>query len=95
MTNESYNGWTNYETWLVNLWIDNEPYWNECARNLAVDESEASELALLLKDMIEASGEQSGQLPETGLFADLINGALNVTNWREIASHLINEVRGA
>jgi hypothetical protein len=20
----SYNGWTNYETWVVNLWIDNE-----------------------------------------------------------------------
>ena len=21
---ERYNGWTNYETWLVNLWMDNE-----------------------------------------------------------------------
>jgi hypothetical protein len=24
MTNEKYNGWTNYETWLCNLWIDND-----------------------------------------------------------------------
>jgi hypothetical protein len=23
-TNEGYNGWTNYETWCVSLWIDNE-----------------------------------------------------------------------
>lgn len=21
----AYNGWSNYETWLVNLWMDNEP----------------------------------------------------------------------
>lgn len=31
-----YNGWTNYETWAVNLWMDNEQgsqaYWAEQAR---------------------------------------------------------------
>ena len=33
MTDTSYNGWTNYETWNVKLWIDNEEcdyrYWLE------------------------------------------------------------------
>lgn len=24
MTTKEYNGWTNYETWIVKLWIDNE-----------------------------------------------------------------------
>lgn len=24
MADREYNGWTNYETWLVNLWMDNE-----------------------------------------------------------------------
>jgi hypothetical protein len=32
---DTYNGWTNYETWAVNLWIDNEQatqeYWLEAA----------------------------------------------------------------
>jgi len=31
-----YNGWTNYETWAVKLWIDNEQgsqeYWKEAAQ---------------------------------------------------------------
>ena len=24
MAQNEYNGWTNWETWVVNLWIDNE-----------------------------------------------------------------------
>jgi hypothetical protein len=31
--NDKYQGWTNYETWAVKLWIDNEQgiymYWND------------------------------------------------------------------
>jgi hypothetical protein len=33
---DTYNGWTNYETWAVNLWMDHEQgsqeYWREQAR---------------------------------------------------------------
>jgi hypothetical protein len=35
MTKNEYNGWYNYETWAVNLWLDSEEssqnYWNERA----------------------------------------------------------------
>lgn len=35
---DTYNGWKNYETWNVKLWIDNEQgsheYWNEAAREV-------------------------------------------------------------
>lgn len=35
MNDKRYNGWTNYETWVVNLWMDNEEgkynYWRERA----------------------------------------------------------------
>ncbi len=40
-----YNGWKNYETWSVKLWIDNdqgsEQYWNEVAQEVW-EESAAS-----------------------------------------------------
>ena len=40
----SYNGWTNYETWAVKLWIDNDQgsqeYWLEAARELVSDYDE-------------------------------------------------------
>lgn len=36
MADQKYNGWTNYETWAVKLWMDNEVgsyhYWNEAAQ---------------------------------------------------------------
>ena len=38
MNQQEYNGWTNYETWVVNLWMDNEEgtydYWREVAEDV-------------------------------------------------------------
>ena len=45
MTKKEYNGWTNYETWLVNLWIDSteggQTYWIDRAREVVLEASEA------------------------------------------------------
>jgi hypothetical protein len=34
--NKRYNGWANYETWAVKLWMDNDPgeyeHWRETAQ---------------------------------------------------------------
>lgn len=35
MTDNTYNGWTNWETWQINLWLDNEePLYREKQRLL-------------------------------------------------------------
>ena len=48
MTKNEYNGWTNYETWAVKLWMDNEEgsssYWAEAARE-ALEQAAESESA--------------------------------------------------
>jgi hypothetical protein len=31
----NYNGWTNYETWLVKLWLDNDQWSQEAMLELA------------------------------------------------------------
>ena len=36
MCDQSYNGWTNYKSWLVALWLDNEQGSQEAAREMAM-----------------------------------------------------------
>jgi hypothetical protein len=100
-----YNGWTNYETWLVNLWMDNteedQSLWAREAESLyryaeagPYDWSTrkfnaTTALAEALKDYWERSAEQI--TGNSGPFADLLTAALGSVNWREIAGHLIDE----
>src|ERR1700736_6178744 len=38
VTHKEFNGWTNYETWCLKLWIDNEEgssrYWDDVAQEV-------------------------------------------------------------
>lgn len=103
MTKNEYNGWFNYETWVVNLWMDNEQgsqeFWREQAdyalRHAARSyESQTQEQAATcqLADTLKAQHEET--LPElTGFAADLLSAAMSEVNWYEIAEHLITEVQ--
>jgi len=84
MTDKTYNGWTNYETWRVNLEIfdgfDPSDYYS------AFDPSDAYELGQSLKqyaiEILESEGTK-------GLTFDYAMAFLDAVNWIEIAKHLI------
>ena len=89
MADETYNGWTNYETWAVKLWIDNEQssqeYWLAAAK---LDTGRGYDLAKQLQD------EHEELIPDAvngTVFADLLNAALGSVNWDEIARSLIKD----
>ena len=102
MNHQEYNGWTNYETWVVNLWIDNEEgthdYWLEVAEDIYNDEAEEQkhftkieDAACILAERLKNGHEEN--LPEmAGVYGDLIGAALSEVNWREIAEHLLENV---
>src|SRR4051812_8317451 len=88
----NYNGWTNYETWVVRLWLDNEEpsyrYWTEQARHWHGREGAACSLARQLQgELTEAS-----PVTEPTVYSDLMNAALDEVNWLEIAESYLDEI---
>lgn len=85
MNNTEYNGWTNYETWNVKLWIDNDEgsqqFWLDQAQNATV-----SELAEHLSDLFRY--EFNPLADEASVYNDLLGSALDNVNWQEIAEAL-------
>jgi len=104
VTDTKYNGWTNYETWCVNLWMSNDQGSDEYYRELAQEtynraEPEPSftrdEVATRnLSDTLEGEFDerQSELVGVTGVFADLLNASLSEVNWYEIAEHYISDI---
>ena len=80
---EEYNGWSGYETWLVNLWLTNEPGSYEASREVAANGAEA------IKDLVEDWTSEG--IEPSSMVADLLGAALSRVNWREIAESLIED----
>lgn len=99
MSDRKYNGWSNYETWLVNLWLDSEEHSQELLRSFAenavedaqIDGSEKSHAVYGCSKMIQNEVEEN--TPEVeGMFADLLNAAMSEVNWYEIAEHIVDDM---
>ena len=96
----SYNGWSNYETWVVKLWIDNEQgtynYWcertqealqeTEACQTFTHAENAANYLQTALKEDLYYEHPLSG---DASMYSNLLQGALSDVNWREIAKSMI------
>ena len=100
----SYNGWTNYETWVVNLWLTNDEATYSRCRSLAQQcTEEAIEDAVLsrneracyllsneLREMLE---DGNPLVSEASVYSDLLNAALSEVAWREIANSFLEELK--
>lgn len=99
MNTIEYNGWTNYETWLANLWLSNDQWtvdflhdtWAENLLPEAIRQDfDDAQLVEIMSHLISNTLEE---MTETGtgasLATDLINAALGEVNTREIAHALI------
>ena len=100
---ETYNGWTNYETWNYKLWMDNDgsEYWNEQASDILKETesdntfSAIENAAFILADQLKAECEDQLEqyMPDqASVFTDLLNSSINSINWDEIAKSILEDI---
>lgn len=97
----SYNGWSNYETWCVNLWLSNEEDSYNDLRNMAddvlQDVDDPAAFVSAMADRIKNYVEELAEATVPDLFAsgtlvlDLYNAAVSDVDWYDIARSAIDE----
>ena len=84
-TNNTYNGWSNYETWLAGLWLTNDQS-NYCVLQEALElKGEALDKANCLKKHM--SWQLEDEITEASLWQDLLQCAFDRINWIEIINN--------
>ena len=104
---EKYNGWTNYETWAVGLWIDNDEIsqnraqelGRESLKNAPHDENVKDKIWTVcetakfrLSEQLKEQFENENPLSDqASLYSDLMNASLGNVNWDEVAESYLPE----
>ena len=96
METKTYNGWRNYETWAVALWLDNEQgaqeYWQEVTECIA-KEGDSDDQAHVLAEQLQSEVEELKPDLGCSLYSDLLTASLSEIDWHEIAHSYLDEVR--
>jgi hypothetical protein len=88
-----YNGWTNYETWNVALWLGNEPGTYEDVREMTrvAIRTHGKECEYHLAEDLKGYVEELMPPLGASMAADLLGAALCEVNWQEIAESYIED----
>lgn len=105
---KAYNGFSNYETWTVSLWLDNDQgsfeYWREQAQEHRSKAASCPQVAegtwtadraevFNLGDQLKEEVTDGSPLQESSMYADLLGAALSEVNWSEIAEHYFADMQ--
>jgi len=81
-----YNGWKNYETWLVGLWFSdsyNEYFLEQFRDGDLTQTVTGDDVREYVQDYVDNDINT-----ENGFISDLVNGAMREVDWRELANHV-------
>ncbi len=107
MVSNSHQGWSNYETWCVNLGLANEEQTYRRCQSLATEAREHAETCpqvrdnvwtfeeaptFLLADALKEFVEDGNPLAsQSSMYSDLLTAALSEVNWHEIAEAFLKK----
>ena len=103
---DTYNGYANYETWAVVLWLECEDssywYWREAAREEKEGAPECQQVKeylwtieraaryRLAERLKEEVTDAAPELPPS-LYSDLLGAAFDSVNWHEVAEAFLED----
>ena len=82
-----YKGWPNYETWLVNVWLTNDPDSYERLMSIVQSCDMPGEQSTALKEWIRHDQGDMADNAEpgvAGMYVDLLASAFDMVDWKEI-----------
>ena len=88
-TSESYNGWSNYDTWNFKLWLDNEQKTQEMVFNTCKYAYKCflkkSEVIHYIQKFLEEYAVNNTPELENGFYSDVLNASIRSVNYYQIA----------
>lgn len=90
---DKYNGWTNYETWRINLemldgWTPEDMGFR---RNEFLDEDRRDNFTERLANALEMHCCEIVEMDAKGFALDLAHSFLAKVDWEEIAEHMVDD----
>ena len=86
--NRGYNGWSNYETWNFKLWLDNDEFSYNRARELV--KASNKDVRELASDLRELATEEAPEI-QASFYSDVMMASVREVNYYEIAQILLEE----
>ena len=103
MNTQKYNGWSNYETWLCNMWFNDFNFtdmmdmFDNCEDNCDVLDIIANYIKEYVAEFVEYSlppASQHGFIHDMDFtdMMDMFYAAISEIDWRDIAEHYVDDV---
>jgi len=89
---KGYNGWSNYESWLVGLWLSNDQSSFDWCRHIVRHSKDLYAAGDEMKDFVD---ELNPLRDQATIFSDLLNAALSEVDWKDVAEQFCNDDVGA
>ena len=92
MQEKQCNGWTNYETWNYNLWLDNDEksYFKILSLAKSVIETEREkDQVFKMSELLKMECLNNEPNLEASFYSDVLSASIMEVNFYEIAEHII------